>query len=330
MWLKYGLDKDGTLVSIDDVSKGKTLLKCPYCRSGLTAKKGKIKEHHFAHNQETCRPVANREFPVLPLYDNFNIHLSSKNLEQLKLLWKEYGSKNYPIEYQLVSPNLIKTGLLKKNVYTVPPGYEFTNLGKIPVKALDLMYFNEVQEPLLLKKLLKLELAVEHALYKDTPDLLHRMTDFNLYRAQLKRVLSCTLYFLEIQTSQGILYKIGITQRSVGERVAEVKTDLLAHYQTVAIKVLGSWAHRGNIELYFKHRYQDFNYRIGNLTEYYKFNTEDAKIVLHDLQKMKPKVLSCVEMGILEDKFNFALDTSLWNSRDGDRLTPTITKINTY
>ena len=304
MWLQYGMDEDGTLVCIEDVYRGKTTLKCPYCSSGLIAKKGKVKEHHFAHNEETCRPVATCKFPVLPLYDNFNIHLSGKDLEQLKLLWKEYGSKNYPISDYLVSPGLIKAGLLQKNVYTVPVGYEFTNSGKIPVRALELMLFNEVQEPLLLKKLLKLELAVEHAKHKNALDLSHRFTDLILYRTQLRRILSCTLYFLEIQTNKGTLYKIGVTQRSVRERIAEVERDLLAHYQTVATKVLSSWSHRGNVEKYFKHRYQDFNYPIGSLTEYYKFNTEDAKIVLYDLQQMKPKKLSSVELDILEDQAN--------------------------
>ncbi|WP_322698800.1 competence protein CoiA family protein [Nostoc sp. DedSLP03] len=97
MWLKYGVDEDGILICIEDIDRGKTLLKCPYCNGELTAKKGKVKEHHFAHNDQTCRPIANREFPTLPLYDNFNIQLSSKDLAQLKLLWKEYGAKNYPI-----------------------------------------------------------------------------------------------------------------------------------------------------------------------------------------------------------------------------------------
>ncbi len=93
-----------------------------------------------------------------------------------------------------------------------------------------------------------------------------------------------------------------MTTRPIQDRLAEIKLDLVAHYQTVAIKVLGTWEHRGNIELYFKHRYRDFNYPIGSLTEYYKFNAESAKKVLHDLQQMKLKVLSQVEIDILEDK----------------------------
>ncbi|SRR5579883_659308 len=301
MWLQYGVDKDGTLVCIENIARGKTTLKCPYCSSHLIAKKGKLKEHHFAHHGETCLPVKSRQFPVIPLYESFNIHLSGKDLEQLQLLWKEYGLKNYPISSGLVSHNLLKAEVLKKNVQIVPFGYEFTDLGKIPVQALDLMRFNEVQEPLLLKKLLKLELAVDHATHRNTLDLSHRFTDLILYRTQLKRILSSTLYFLQIQTNQGTLHKIGVTQRSVEERVIEVERDLLKHYQNVTIQILGSWQHRGNVEKYFKHRYQEFNYPIGSLTEYYKFNSKYANHVLSDLQNMRPKVLSSIELDILAD-----------------------------
>lgn len=301
MWLKYGVDEEGILVCIEDVASGKSLLKCPYCQGGLTAKKGKVKEHHFSHHGETCRPVANREFPTLPLYDNFNSQISGKDLAQLKLLWQEYGAKSYPISSYLVTPGLLKAEMLKKNVYLTLPEYEFTDLGKIPVGALEFRRFNDLQEPLLLKKLLKLELAFKHSEYKNAPDLAYRLTDLKLYRAQLQRILSCTLYFLEIKTNIGTLYKIGVTQRHVLKRVAEVEIDLLAHYQTVAIRILGIWVHRGNIELYFKHRYRDFNHPIGSLTEYYKFKSEDIKIVLRDLQQMQPKILSLDETDILEE-----------------------------
>ncbi|MHC5771966.1 MAG: GIY-YIG nuclease family protein [Nostoc sp.] len=301
MWLKFGVNEEGILICIEDITRGKTLLKCPYCNGGLTAKKGKVKEHHFAHNDQTCRPIANREFPTLPLYDNFNVQLSGKDLVQLKLLWQEYGAKNYPISSYLVTPGLLKAGMLRKNVYIKPPEYEFSDLGKIPVGALELTLFNDVQSPLLLKKLLKLELAFKHAEYKNAPDLGYRLTDLKLYRAQLQRILSSRLYFLEIETNIGIIYKIGVTTRPVLKRVAEVKIDLLAHYSSAALRVLGTWEHRGNVELYFKHRYQGFNYPIGSLTEYYKFNAEDIKIVLRDLQQMQPKILSLDERNIFEE-----------------------------
>lgn len=302
MWLNYGVDKDGILVYVEDVSSGKTKLKCPYCNGMLTAKKGKIKEHHFAHNEETCHPVAKGEFPVLPLYDKFNIQLSGKDFKLLKLLWNEYGSRNYSISPQFLTPGLLKSGLLHKNVYIVPPEYEFTDLGKICVGVLELALFNEVQEPLLLKKLFKLELAVEHAKHKNTPDLSYRFIDLQLYRTQIKRILSCTLYFLKIQTDLETFYKVGVTGRLIAARIKEVKIDLVASYKTIDIEVLGTWANRGNIEKYFKHRYQSFNYPIGSLTEYYKFTSTEAENVLKDLQQMKVKELRTTELDILNEE----------------------------
>ena len=64
----------------------------------------------------------------------------------------------------------------------------------------------------------------------------------------------------------------------------------------VAVSLLGLWEHRGNVELYFKHRYQPFNYRIGKLTEYFAF--PDVKPVLNDLYGMEAKVLSEVEVDV--------------------------------
>jgi hypothetical protein len=72
MWLKFGVAPDGFLTGIDEVGRGKTNLACLYCGGSLTAKKGSVKEHHFAHARETCKPVSQRiktkAFPALPLY----------------------------------------------------------------------------------------------------------------------------------------------------------------------------------------------------------------------------------------------------------------------
>jgi hypothetical protein len=92
MWLKFGVALSGELTSIDEVGRGKTNLACLYCGGSLTAKKGSVKEHHFAHTGETCKPVSQRiktkAFPSLPLYEHFNIELKGEELEQLKVLWK--------------------------------------------------------------------------------------------------------------------------------------------------------------------------------------------------------------------------------------------------
>jgi hypothetical protein len=91
-----------------------------------------------------------------------------------------------------------------------------------------------------------------------------------------------------------------VTTRSIEERIAEVQRDVKAHYSDVAVNLLGLWEHRGNVELYFKHRYQPFNYRIGKLTEYFTF--PDVKPILNDLHSMEPKLLSAVEVNAIGRK----------------------------
>jgi hypothetical protein len=301
MWLKFGVSCDNALVCIEDIPSGKTALTCLYCGGGLTAKKGRVKEHHFAHTQETCRPVAHRvayrDFPALPLYDNFNIQLSGKELEELKVFWLNYGVSNEGI---FVKPSF-KLILSKLLAWNEGGFYEFTPLGKIPVGALPLRLFNEVQEPLLLEKLANLEQAAQRAKLINSKYLPEKLADERIYRALLKRILESNLYFLEIKAGRKLLHKIGVTKRPIEERVMEVQRDLTAHYKRVDIQVNGVWKHRGNVELYFKHRYKDFNYRIGSLTEYFHFTDADA--VWDDLRQMQPKVLAPVELDVLEENF---------------------------
>ncbi|MEG3973140.1 GIY-YIG nuclease family protein [Microcoleus sp. herbarium8] len=295
MWLKFGVAPDGNLASIDEVVRGKTNLACLYCGGGLTAKKGSVKEHHFAHTEETCKPVSQRiktkAFPALPLYEHFNIELKGEELEQLKVLWKEYSAQNYAIPKDLVNFRWELKGLLESSG---DRSYQFTHLGKIPVGALPLALFNKVQEPLLLSEQASLEGSVEIALSAGLSCLEERRADLLIYRAQLRRILVNSLYFLEIKADGHCFYKIGITTRSSEERIAEVQRDVRAHYSDVVVNLLGLWEYRGNVELYFKHRYKAFNYRIGTLTEYFVF--PNVKAVLQDLYEMKPKMLSDVEV----------------------------------
>ena len=74
-----------------------------------------------------------------------------------------------------------------------------------------------------------------------------------------------------------------------------------SHYEVVKIEVLGTWAHRANVERYFKYRYSEFNYPIGSLTEYFKF-TNETQVVERDLYQMQAKVLSKVEQEVIGGK----------------------------
>ncbi|HEY9296827.1 MAG TPA: hypothetical protein VIQ31_10715, partial [Phormidium sp.] len=49
-------------------------------------------------------------------------------------------------------------------------------------------------------------------------------------------------------------------------------------------------------------RYKPFNYRIGNLTEYYLFRDSSvADAVLNDLNQMQPKLLTLEEESVLAE-----------------------------
>lgn len=124
-----------------------------------------------------------------------------------------------------------------------------------------------------------------------------------MYQAEFRKILSNTLYYLQIDADGNTFYKIGVTRREVEARVAEIKNELAAHFENVSMKVLGTWPHRSNVEKYFKYRYSFFNISIGNLTEYYNFFTpEEAKAVLRDLRRMQTKALSKIEVDILAGK----------------------------
>jgi SAM-dependent methyltransferase len=56
MFLEFGKNNSGELVSIREVASGKTDLACPFCGQPLIAKKGNVVEHHFAHDGESCAP----------------------------------------------------------------------------------------------------------------------------------------------------------------------------------------------------------------------------------------------------------------------------------
>ena len=62
--------------------------------------------------------------------------------------------------------------------------------------------------------------------------------------------------------------------------------------------------HRGNLEYYFKYLYEEFNLKLGKLTEYFEFPNIDS--LLADLNSLEPRKLQDFERELLEkplDKF---------------------------
>jgi hypothetical protein len=113
----------------------------------------------------------------------------------LKVLWKEYGAQDYVIPKDLVNERWQLKGLLESEGVN---SYQFTDLGKIPVGALPLVLFNQVQEQELLSELVKLEQSTAVAQVAGLSCLNERLAHLKIYRTQLRRILVNALYFLEV------------------------------------------------------------------------------------------------------------------------------------
>lgn len=289
MYLPYGVNENGQLVYIDQAARGRTSLRCPYCGVTLIARKGARLAPHFAHDGATCREMKRADTAIaLPVYDSFRLHLSGKVWEALRAFHDENDDGDC---YWLEDLGLVKS-------FITPYGnehYNLTHKGKIPFGDLSLNLFNQFQEPLIRERHDQLEKAALAAL--GTADESIALTDLRLFRAQMQRILETMLYFIEVRTKQSVLHKIGVTTRPLEQRLAEIHLDLVPHFGAVELVPLGTWAHRGNVELYFKHRYRRFRHPIHTLIEYFAF--DDLKAVLRDLRRMKPKDLTEVERAIV-------------------------------
>lgn len=71
-YLTFGLDSNGEWQYIENVKSGRTTLICPWCKTGLIAKKGFLVAHHFAHDGETCRVSQDAvQAAQIPTFDTF-------------------------------------------------------------------------------------------------------------------------------------------------------------------------------------------------------------------------------------------------------------------
>lgn len=74
--------------------------------------------------RQVSQRIKTKAFPSLPLYDNFSIQLKGEELEQLKVLWQEYGAENREIPKDLVSFRWELKGLLESEGSR---SYQFTH-----------------------------------------------------------------------------------------------------------------------------------------------------------------------------------------------------------
>lgn len=328
MWLQWALDKDNNLVSVHERPRGKSDVRCPYCQAELTAKKGKIKAHHFAHLQDTCNLSQNTNVS-LPLYYGFNLLLTPKQFQYLKTVTStDYGKIRDRSFYKQEQQNQRTQVCLEEKEILQGFSHKPTPIGQAILKQLTLKEFCETQEKLSQEKLKQLQhnlLYLEKKIERttefkqsdyylskpiryqkvvnknqklDREKLQQALIDLDIYCAQYRRVLTHHLYFLEVRVPDKTFYKIGVTRRNIKERIKEVQNDLSKKFSEFSVSLLGFWLHRGNLEYYFKYFYSEFNYSLGSLTEYFDF--PNIEPILENLNCLGNKQLNKIEKDIVD------------------------------
>lgn len=275
-FLHHGVNSAGELVPVEAVERGRTSLVCPYCAIRLIAKKGRVLASHFAHDGPTCREASEQTAARVPLYDDFATldSLGSADLRLCAQLLRRTINHTSLRGWRRASlARLVEAALIEE----VPRGQRWVNgvgshrhtkwgeqIAAATRYRLSLKDLAGAQERAALEKLDRLE-RESHG------DDARGSLDLRLYRAQLERLFSLDLYLLRVRADRTPLYKIGVTSRSVEERLPEIRQDLGAHYDDVALEVEGCWPRRGSLELYFKRVFERRQVRIGSLTEYFSF-----------------------------------------------------------
>ncbi len=277
MFLIYGLGATGDLIRIDQVSSGKTSLVCPYCQKALIARRGKILAHHFAHAGATCRPASGDTTPMATL--DFNLFRQSltgpqaRDLNELRHLgwvFRSPGKVKSAMMDRLESLGFVGSTVsedaMRRPLYWTTPRAEAFFLRLHPATWLRFA----VDE-------------MRRAAAGAEDDVTRRLLETELALWQ-----SMALYLLRITKIPG-LYKIGITSRSIEERVAEVQADLRAIGRPETVEVLRHKPGCGAVEAYLKARWQrNRASNIGSHQEYFWRRDDDAVVEDLDLIEWPP------------------------------------------
>lgn len=307
--LLFAFDRERRLIHVDDgCQKTNKELFCPYCGARVIAKLGSIKRYHFAHIEQTCGGEARDAFGYsLALFDEAvftgaGIRLPASFINSLvgKLTFDAYSEARYlsnrakylwqdaleqAILKGLVSPTAVKGQYAKTELWLALEGKltlsEFANAQEQVAKDWIMQYRNED--------------VVEQTVTSTV--------DRELLYAFLQRQAKGSLYFLKLQvvTKEGGtkgLYKIGMTCRSLEERIKEIENDIGKYAELIDLEKLYELPGRASIEHYFKCKYRQFQHSIGPLTEYFSFSDNIANVSL-ELEELKEKALPRRVSGIL-------------------------------
>lgn len=319
MRLPFGKYKE-ELIHISEVQSGRTDLICPSCGQSLIAKKGKLKEHHFAHDGISCTATVSKELfglnnrlpTKLPLciyaqrkkeaiekkLNNWQTEYA-KGQKQTARVAELLGRLEKLKQYFQQQHNSSQIALVEKitgqvQQYThqkIAPFPSFHLLrdpvfktgytdGQQKIASAD---WNEAQHDYFYPLVFQPYIECLQT-YSSPSKLVPIKEQIEVYQQELARFQQFQLYFLEIQIPTATIHKIGLTTRPMAIRLKEIQQDLHRYFHTVTCKVLLQKKRVGFLENFFKRKYAPYQFTIGSLTEYFQFPPAFFEWVLRDLE----------------------------------------------
>lgn len=271
MFLTHGMNESNELISVDYAKSGRTSLRCPFCSELLIARKGSIKEHHFAHVSNTCNESkATIQQTGIAFYDN----ATGISKTELNLLDKFRRFENvWLTENQQKTVKTLASGGLLRPMKDRPEKLGITKLGR------DLLRFNDpvfsrgnrdiVDTEKLQERMFPARLAM-----LEQQDLISGTQAAKFYSLRLQSILNQHLYILNINFKKDSicypLIKVGITSRpDMKKRIKEIESDLQKHGEFISIKTHSFYKHFGSLERQIHKKLSSHQFKIGSHTEYF-------------------------------------------------------------
>lgn len=282
MLLPYG-KKGSRWIHISEVPSGQTGLHCPYCEELLLAKKGKRNAHHFAHVGYSCMRTGSaslldlgKKLPTQLAITDYVKRKQQSIVQQLGRLQKKQAILQKRNEKQ---QQLIKT-LVQ---------YLKAEQNRTVSRALvaHIRYeFNPLPDLSYLTTSFAVHIKAARYYHVTQQQLAEMTTKLELYKEELAWFQRFQVYFLEIRTSPySVFYKIGLTARTVSERVQEIRQDL-RQFPNLDIKVCYVLQGVAFLETFFKQKYRSHRHDLEQHTEYFVFEYYEIAAIKQQLKKL--------------------------------------------
>ncbi len=283
MILPYG-KKTSRLIHISEVPSGQTDLQCPYCAAELLAKKGKQNAHHFAHVGKSCLGAGSAA--LLGLGKELPTQLQLISYAQRKRQHIQQALQKREKQTTFLNKKDSQNKQLIKNIVAYLQAHK-QRMQAQKVIAYVRYEFEAFPDLAHLPNSFAPHLAALQAYHSTKQQASEAADKLALYQKELEWFHSFKVYFLEIKTGEyNTFYKIGLTSRTLSERLQEIRKDL-KDFPKLDIQVLYELEGVAFLETFFKQKYRKQRYQLGQYTEYFAFEYYELEAIKKELEWIK-------------------------------------------